>query len=94
MMCMKRRRGQSTGEYAVLFAIVLGGVILMQGFVKSRIAGAIQKQASAYQTSAGYTDPTANRTSNSTSVSNVMMTNATTGNVNSNSNTTSNTTNW
>ncbi len=94
MMCMKRRRGQSTGEYAVLFAIVLGGVIMMQGFVKSRIAGAIQNQATAYQTSAGYVDPTANRTSNSASVSNVMMNTATAGNINSSSNTVSNTTNF
>lgn len=94
MMCMKRQRGQSTGEYAVLFAIVLGGVIMMQGFVKSRIAGAIQKQATAYQTNAGYVDPIANRTSNSTSVSNAMMNTATKGSILSNSNTTSNTTNW
>ncbi len=94
MMCMKRRRGQSTGEYAVLFAIVLGGVIMMQGFVKSRIAGAIQKQADGYQVNAGYTAPTANRTSLSTSVSNAMMNTATKGSILSNSNTTSNTTNW
>jgi len=94
MMCMKRRRGQTTGEYAVLFAIVLGGVIMMQGFVKTRIAGAIMNQATTYQTSAGYLAPNVNRTSNSASVSNTMMNTATNGNIGTNSNTVSNTTNF
>ena len=41
------RRGQSTGEYAVLFAIVLGAVMAMQNFVRDRIEGKIKEQANA-----------------------------------------------
>jgi len=40
-----KRRGQSTGEYAVLFAIVLGAIVMMQQYVRDRIAGSVQKQA-------------------------------------------------
>jgi len=49
-MKLLRNRGQSTGEYAVLFALVLGAVIAMQNYVRNRIAGGIRDQADAYQT--------------------------------------------
>ena len=40
-------RGQSIGEYAILFAIVLGAIVAMQAFVRDRIAGKIQNEATA-----------------------------------------------
>ena len=49
-MKLLRNRGQSTGEYAVLFALVLGAVIAMQNYVRNRIAGGIRDQADEYQT--------------------------------------------
>ena len=49
---IRARRGQSTAEYAVLFGIVIGAAIAMQQYVKTRLQGAIQKQAAAYQTAA------------------------------------------
>lgn len=52
-MRILRNRGQSTGEYAVLFALVLGAVIAMQNYVRNRIAGGIRDQADAYQTALG-----------------------------------------
>ena len=53
-MKLLTRQGQSTGEYAILFAIVLGGVVAMQSFVRSRISGAIQGEAVAYETVLGH----------------------------------------
>lgn len=32
------RKGQSTGEYAILFAIVLGAIIAVQSAIRNRIA--------------------------------------------------------
>ena len=55
MNLLKGKRAQSTGEYAILFAIVLGAVIAIQGYVRNRIAGGIQNQANAYQTAVGGT---------------------------------------
>jgi hypothetical protein len=52
-MTLLRKRGQSTGEYAVLFAVVLGAVIAMQNYIRNRIAGGIRDQADAYQTALG-----------------------------------------
>lgn len=49
-MKLLRNHGQSTGEYAVLFALVLGAVIAMQSYARERIAGGIRDQADAYQT--------------------------------------------
>ncbi len=47
---MKRsnKRGQSIGEYAILFAIVLGAVVAMQNYVRNRIAGEIKVTADTY----------------------------------------------
>jgi len=47
------RRGQSMGEYAILFAIVLGAAIAMQQYVKSRLQGAVAFRAQDYSNSAG-----------------------------------------
>jgi len=41
------------GEYALLFAIVLGAVIAMQSYVKQRLQGAIAFRADEYLNSAG-----------------------------------------
>jgi len=47
-MKLVSRRGQSTGEYAILFAIVLGAVIGMQNYIRNRIAGRLQLEADEY----------------------------------------------
>ena len=47
-MTLMTKRGQSIGEYAILFAIVLGAIIAMQNYVRNRIAQRIQTQADAY----------------------------------------------
>lgn len=78
-------RGQSTAEYAVLFAIVIGAAIAMQQYVKGRLQGAIANQADGYLASVGtglvpFDDP--NRVTNSNSASDLLMTNATAGTVN------------
>lgn len=36
-MRLLKQRGQSMGEYAVLFAIVLGAVVGLQGYIRSRL---------------------------------------------------------
>lgn len=54
-MVRRRQRGQSIGEYAILFAVVLGAVVAMQRYVSNRLATTIKGQADAYQTSAGST---------------------------------------
>jgi hypothetical protein len=48
----RSRRGQSTAEYAVLFAIVIGAAIAMQQYVKSRLQGAMADQSNKFQTAA------------------------------------------
>lgn len=52
-MKLLSKRGQSTGEYAILFAIVLGAVLAMQNFVRNRIAGGIEAQTNAYVAAVG-----------------------------------------
>ncbi len=47
-MKLMTKRGQSIGEYAILFAIVLGAVIAMQNYVRNRISEKIKEQADAY----------------------------------------------
>ena len=92
----KRRaiRGQSTAEYAVLFAIVIGAAIAMQQYVAGHLKGAIADATNKYSTAAGGTgtfeDP--NRTSTSHSDSNLNMTSAKAGavNIDSRSNSTQN----
>ena len=44
-MTFLSRRGQSIGEHAILFAIVLGAVVAMQNYVRNRIASRIQQEA-------------------------------------------------
>ena len=86
-MALKQRKGQSTGEYAILFGIVLGAVVMMQTFVRNGIAGGIQSAGDNYRNSLGgnWTTPTINRTSDSSSDSAALMTGALTGNINQSS---------
>ena len=65
-MTLLTRRGQSTGEYAILFAIVLGGVIAMQNYVRDRISYNIKTKA---DSAFGSTTPTGVPARNSDSVS-------------------------
>lgn len=74
-MNLLNRRGQSTGEYAILFAIVLGAVIAMQNYVRNRIAGRLQIQADAYST----TTVDMTRQSDSLAASSAQMSSARTG---------------
>ena len=46
------RHGQSTAEYAILFAIVIGAAIAMQQFVAARLRGAVHDYAEQYTTAA------------------------------------------
>jgi len=39
------RRGQSTGEYALVFAIILGAIVAMQTYVKREIQGRVKDGA-------------------------------------------------
>jgi len=57
------KRGQSIGEYAILFGIVLGAVIAMQGYIRQRIAGTIQVEADNYGTTVYSPDVTSDSTS-------------------------------
>ena len=50
MRLIRARNGQSTAEYAILFAIVIGAAIAMQQYVKTRLQGAMQKHANDYFT--------------------------------------------
>ncbi len=88
-------RGQSTAEYAILFAIVIGAAIAMQQYVSSRLRGAVRGYADQYTQAAGTGAPVANlppadvtpfggdpgRTTNSGSASDTEMTTATSGTV-------------
>ena len=78
------RRGQSTGEYAILFAIVLGGVVAMQSYVRDRISDKIQTEA---DSAFGSTAPSGlpSRTSDSVSRSKAKMDTASKGVVQSDS---------
>ena len=48
MRHMRSRKGQSTAEYAVLFAIVIGAAIGIQQYVKTRLQGAVQGASDGY----------------------------------------------
>ena len=80
-------RGQSLGEYAILFAIVLGAAIAIQNIVKTRLQGAVIGVSDAYTNAAtgagGYGAMGVNATTDSASNSgtNYGMTSATTGTV-------------
>lgn len=78
-MRLLSRRAQSTGEYAILFAIVLGAVIAMQNYVRNRVAGALQGAADTYQTSTGGGAVAMTRESDSLSASSADMTTANQG---------------
>ena len=78
-MRLLNRRAQSTGEYAILFAIVLGAVVAMQNFVRNRIAGGIQAQAGLYSTAVGGAGLTLSRTSDSGTDQTAGMTSAIVG---------------
>lgn len=43
------RKGQSTGEYALIFAIVLGAIVAMQVYIKRELQGRV-KDGSDYMT--------------------------------------------
>ena len=80
------RRGQSIGEYAILFAIVLGAIVAMQGYIRNRIAGGLQSRADNYMTTLGATTATQlTSTSNSTSRSRMNMQSVNQGTVGSGS---------
>jgi len=81
------RRAQSTGEYAVLFAIVLGAVIAVQSYVRNRISTGLEFAANSYLTTVanGATVANINRSSSSTSTARSTMTTAGTGNLTSGS---------
>ena len=56
-MTLLRRRGQSTGEYAILFAIVLGAVFAVQNYLRNRIAGTIKAETDDYLVNLEGADP-------------------------------------
>jgi len=94
-------RGQSLGEYAILFAIVLGAAIAIQNIVKTRLQGAVIGVSDAYTVAAtgagGYGAMGVNATTASNSASNTgyAMSTATTGSVTLDSNgTTTRTETW
>jgi len=47
-MRLLKQRGQSMGEYAVLFAIVLGAVVGLQGYIRTRLRAKIAGATDAY----------------------------------------------
>ncbi len=53
MPLIRSRRGQSTAEYAVLFAIVIGAAIAMQSFISGRLKGAMNAYTEDYSNAAG-----------------------------------------
>ena len=85
-MKLVRRRGQSIGEYAILFAIVLGAVVAMQNYIRNRIAGAIKVETDAYfNSSALWVNASAGATRTNTETwSNTVMTNVNAGNIRAN----------
>ena len=50
MRLMRGRNGQSTAEYAVLFALIIGSAIAVQQYVKFRLQGAVKGATDAYTT--------------------------------------------
>lgn len=89
---LSARRGQSMGEYAILFAIVLGAAIAMQQYVKVRLQGAIKQGADDYFNSVGNGLATFEpvRTVGSTSTTQLNMTTAKVGDVKIDSSSTTN----
>lgn len=89
----RNKRAQSTGEYAILFAIVLGGVFAMQGYVRNRISAGIQNRADVYSKAVGTVATVKAAATASTSSSATAMTKATVGVLGSKSTSTSKTVN-
>lgn len=85
MRRLSARRGQSMGEYAILFAIVLGAAIAMQQYVKSRLQGATAGTADGYMNAAaglgGYGTFEPNRVTTSDSTTGLTMQSAKAGTV-------------
>ncbi len=81
---LSARRGQSMGEYAILFAIVLGAAIAMQQYIKARLQGAVAQGANDYFNSVGNGVLTfePNRDTKSSSTTNLNFATARKGNVN------------
>ncbi len=52
MRMLRSARGQSTAEYAVLFAIVIGAAVAMQQYVKTRLQASVKKYTDEYATAA------------------------------------------
>ena len=88
MRLIRSRTGQSTAEYAVLFAIVIGAAIGIQQYVKTRLQGAVRTYADEY-TNAVNTGGAAwnrfepNRLSTSQSGTDTLMNGSQTGTVSS-----------
>ncbi len=87
LMRMRRGKGQSLAEYAVLIGLVLGAVLTMQHYIRLRIVTAIKTQADQYANDAQATGTAAvaplldKRTSTSLSNLDMNMASATSGNV-------------
>ena len=93
MRLIRSARAQSTAEYAVLFAIVIGAAVAMQQYISARLRGAMQLGMNNYTNQAntlfgGSVSPflALKRTSNSNSNANFNMDGANKGNVNVNTN--------
>ena len=86
-----RNHGQSIGEYAILFAIVLGAVVAMQTYVRERLAGEIKAKADLYGTSQTIDD--LNQTTHSVQTSTADMTIPGRGGITSDSQASQNTSN-
>lgn len=56
MRLIRSRKGQSTAEYAVLFAIVISAAIGIQQYVKTRLQGAATTAADAYVAAVNHKD--------------------------------------
>ncbi len=86
---LRSRRGQSTAEYAVLFAIVIGAAIAMQQVVQGHLKGAMNQYANNYsiqaQSQGNVTFLDVGRFTNSNSNSEYGMKNMRSGRYNQNS---------
>ena len=90
-MKRSRTRGQSIAEYAMLFAIVLGAIVVAQQYVKNRLAATIEAHTNRFVnvaddgTAIAATPVALIRGATSESASDVQMGTARTGTVTSNS---------
>lgn len=72
-MSLKKKRGQSTLEYAVLIAVIVAALIAVQVYVKRGYQGRLRTAADdmGEQFSPGYTTSLYNVTTNTTSIENI-----------------------